>query len=106
MRLPLIWPGNAAFLGCLGHPLRVFCWTISLNSSEPFTPVLWLQLSGTIFESQQVMGPARAGFCSERSRDRDSPRLRPRRGTEEFAGETIPSRGSDEPGPEELWGEC
>jgi len=24
MRLPLIWPGNAAFLGCLGHPLRVF----------------------------------------------------------------------------------
>jgi len=28
-----------------------------LNSPGQFTPVLWLWLSGTIFESQQVMGP-------------------------------------------------
>jgi len=53
---------------------------------------------------QQVMGPARAGFSSERSHVRDSPRLRPWKGTEEFAGKAIPSRGSDEPGPEELGG--
>jgi len=38
-----------------------WCWTISLNSSGPFTPVLWLWLSGTIFGSQQVMGPEKSG---------------------------------------------
>jgi len=57
-----------------------------------------------VFRPQQVMGLARAGFSFERSRVRDSPRPRPRRGTEEFAGEAFPSRGSDEPGPEELGG--
>jgi len=45
----------AALRRCLSW--GALCWTISLNSSVPFTPVLWLLLSGTIFESQQVMGP-------------------------------------------------
>jgi len=53
---------------------------------------------------QQVICPARAAFSYERSRVRDSPRLRHRRGTEEFAGEAIPSRSTDQPGPEELEG--
>jgi len=58
----------------------------------------------TVLPASQVMGPARAGFSSERSRVRDSPRLGPKRGTDEFAGEAIPSRLSDEPGPEKLGG--
>jgi len=101
-------PGEPGRTGLSGHrgypkgnPLRARCSVGSSNSSGPVTPVLWRRW---FLISQHVMGPTRAGFSSEKSRVRDSPRLRPRRGTEEFAGQAIPSRGSDEPGPEELGG--
>jgi len=52
MRLPLIWPGNAAFLGCLGHPLRVFI----VHSR------MWTALSPDLFSERA----AEAGTWSQR----------------------------------------